>query len=56
MKKPIYLLIERSFNQPSFMEQSMGAHIPERIVDKTTSLKKAQKWSEKSGLNYYKTI
>lgn len=56
MKKTIYLLIEKSFEQPSMLMQSMGARIPERIVDKTTSLKKAQEWANKSGLNTYKTI
>ncbi len=56
MKKTIYLLIERDFNQPSLLEQSMGATIPERIVDTTTSKKKAEAWAKKSGLNYYKTV
>ena len=56
MKKTVYLLIEKSFEQPTFIGFMQGCRGGERIVDKTTSLKKAKKWSEKSGLNTYREI
>ena len=56
MKKTIYILKERDFNQPSFLAQSMGMRVHSRTVDKTTSKRKAEEWAKKSGLNYYETI
>ena len=57
MKKPVYILIEKGFNQPSF-GAFMSGHRgdPDREVGKTTSLKKAKEWANKSFMNTYRTI
>lgn len=56
-KKPVYLLIERGFNQPSF-GAFMSGHRgdPDRVMGRTTSLKKANEWAAKSDMNTYRII
>lgn len=57
MKKTVYILIEKGFNQPSlgaFMSGYRGD--PDREVGKTTSKKKAEEWAKKSFMNTYRTI
>jgi hypothetical protein len=56
MKKTIYVLKEKEFNQPSFAAQSMGIRVRSTVVGKTASKKKAEKWASESGLNFYETI
>lgn len=56
-KKTVYLLIEKGFNQPSFGAFMSGYRgDPDKIVDKTTSLRKAKKWVEKSFMNTYRAV
>jgi hypothetical protein len=56
-KKPVYLLIEKDFNQPSFGAFMSGyCGNSDRIVGKTTSLRKAKKWVEKSYMNTFRIV
>ena len=57
MKKIVYLLWERPFNQVSFGAIMGGIRpVPDRLVTKVLSIKEAKRWEEKSPFNYFTTI
>jgi hypothetical protein len=55
MKKTIYHLYEKDFNQPSLMGVLMGDRVKkDRCVKSTFSKKEAEDWA-KGEMNYYTT-
>ncbi len=56
MKKTIYILIEKDFNQPTVLGFLAGQTVGETIVGKTSSHKKAKEFEKKSPFNSYRSI
>lgn len=53
--KIVYLLYEKPFEQPTFLGFMNGHRVKDRLVETTTSKRKAEKWSKESFLHYYRT-